>query len=246
MSNEFKYPLQDCTSCPLSGKFGHGYEGDINQSDIIILGEAPGFEEEKTGLPFQGKAGQLLRKFLKKHNFPFERAIITNPVLCRPPENKVNLTMVKHCRNNMYAMLTAVQPKYIILTGNIPMQALLGKKGITKHRGSTIQMNDAEVFPIFHPSYVNRKAGDKDIEKMFDKDIEFICGKVNGTHEEVVKELKYILVDTNEEFIKSEPPKLNEGETKFIRKLKEYLKANKENKRHGQARKGSCIRANLW
>ena len=61
MSNQFKFPLENCTNCPLSGRFGRGYEGDIDKADVILLGEAPGASEERTGLPFQGPAGQLLR-----------------------------------------------------------------------------------------------------------------------------------------------------------------------------------------
>jgi DNA polymerase-1 len=202
MSGDFQFPLTNCTQCPLSGRFGRGYEGDIDKADVILLGEAPGKFEQETGLPFQGVAGQLLRRVLKKHNFPFERAILTNPILCKPPENKTNTAMLKACKNNMYALINAVQPKFIVLMGNVPLQALLGKKGITKHRGSTIEMNNAQVFPIFHPSYINRKAGDKDLERVFDKDIEFICNKINGTHEEEVKDLHYFIVDSLEEFKK--------------------------------------------
>lgn len=202
MSTDFQFPLTNCTSCPLSGRFGRGYEGDIDKADVILLGEAPGKTEQETGLPFQGVAGQLLRRFLKKHNFPFERAILTNPILCKPPGNKTNTAMLKACRVNMLALINAVQPKFIVLMGNVPLQAIIGKKGITKHRGSTIEMNNAQVFPIFHPSYINRKAGDKDLEQVFDKDIEFICSKINGTHEEEVKDLHYFIVDSLEEFKK--------------------------------------------
>lgn len=202
MSNQFQFPLTNCTSCPLSGKFGRGYEGDIDKADVILLGEAPGSSEERTGLPFQGVAGQLLRRVLKKYNFPFERAILTNPVLCKPPGNKVNAAMTKPCRVNMLALINAVQPKFLVLMGNTPLQAIIGKKGITKHRGSTIEMNNAQVFPIFHPSYINRKAGDKDLERVFDKDIEFVCNKVNGTYKEEVKDLHYSIVKSLEEFRK--------------------------------------------
>ena len=84
----FKYPLTRCDDCTLSCKFGQGYQGDPDNADIVLLGEAPGSEEERTGLPFQGRSGQLLRTVLKDKNFPVNRLIMSNPVLCRPHDNK--------------------------------------------------------------------------------------------------------------------------------------------------------------
>ena len=66
----FKYPLTNCDDCPLSCKFGIGYQGDPENSNIVIIGEAPGEAEERTGLPFQGRSGQLLRDTVKSLGLP--------------------------------------------------------------------------------------------------------------------------------------------------------------------------------
>jgi|GEM_PF-5218899 len=197
----FKFPLNKCNECPIAPPhFGKGYQGDIETADIVIFGEAPGATEEKTGLPFQGRAGQLLRSYLQKYDFPFDRAIISNAALCRPPDNKTpNKKIIKACYDNIDHLLGTVQPKFVIVLGNTPLHRITKKSGITKLRGSKIQMNGATVMVCFHPAYLLRNQSE-DLKKIFEEDIKSFCDEINGKQVEVKDERDYYIVSTIDEF----------------------------------------------
>jgi DNA polymerase len=127
----------------------------------MVVGEAPGREEDKTGKPFVGPAGQLLdkmfqaigfRRFSENNSF-----YVTNVIPWRPPQNRsptedeINLLkpfLIKH--------IDLIKPEIIILMGNTPCQALLGKSGITKLRGHWKNFLSYPVLPMFHPAYLLR------------------------------------------------------------------------------------------
>ena len=196
----FKFPLKNCNECPLApAHFGQGYEGEISKADILILGEAPGRKEEETGLPFQGEGGQLFRRKLIKYGFPFNRCIISNSVLCRPPDNRTPTTKeIKCCEDNLDALIETISPKYIITAGNIPLKRMTGKTGITKYRGMTIEKDGVTILPLFHPAYILRNASN---EVIWEKDIENLVNIINGIQIEKNEDDKdYYLIETIEEF----------------------------------------------
>lgn len=133
---------------------------------VMVIGEAPGREEDKTGKPFVGPAGQLLDKMFKAigyERFSEDNPLyITNVVPWRPPQNRsptegeVNLLkpfIMKH--------IDLIKPEVIVLMGNTPCQALLGKSGITKLRGHWTKFSDYHVLPMFHPAYLLRNPSAK-------------------------------------------------------------------------------------
>ena len=129
----------------------------------MLIGEAPGFYEDKEGKPFVGKAGQLLDKIFESVGLTRKRDVyICNTVKCRPPENRNPEPDEKEaCRNFLKAQIDIIQPKIILLCGNVAVQSILGSVGgITKIRGKWFQgdetVHGAKLMPIFHPSYLLR------------------------------------------------------------------------------------------
>lgn len=145
----------DCTDCGLhkSSKnrciWGHG------TGPGFIIGEAPGPEEARTGLPFQGKSGQLLRGELRK--LEIDDSYITNTAKCRPPDKvKPSPGDVKACSKYLKEELETRKPKAVLLLGNIASKAVIRKAGITGINGQVIEKDGVTYVPCVHPSYVLR------------------------------------------------------------------------------------------
>ena len=136
-------------------------DGNPN-SKLMLIGEAPGFYEDKQGKPFVGKAGQLLDKIFASVGFSRKDIYICNTLKCRPPDNRNPLTEEKEaCWEYLKAQIDILQPKIILLCGNVAVQSILPNAGgITKIRGHWYQGGDivhgAKLMPIFHPSYLLR------------------------------------------------------------------------------------------
>ncbi len=130
---------------------------------LLIVGEAPGTQENIQGKPFVGPAGQLLDKILQAANFdPEKDAYITNSVFRMPPgENganfrKPNDAEIDYYRPYVFEIIRLINPKVILLTGNVACQSVLRKTGITALRGKWIEMDGRWLMPIYHPSYLLR------------------------------------------------------------------------------------------
>jgi uracil-DNA glycosylase family 4 len=126
---------------------------------IMIIGEGPGEEEDKTGLPFVGRAGQLLDKIIASVQLDRDKDVyICNVVKCRPPGNR-NPTPdeMAACKPYLMEQIRLVDPKIILLTGATAVKAVLGDKtGITKLRGKWRDWEGRLVMPILHPAYLLR------------------------------------------------------------------------------------------
>jgi DNA polymerase len=130
----------------------------------MLIGEAPGFWEDKKGLPFVGKAGQLLDKILASVGLSRENDIyICNTIKCRPPENRNPLPEEKlACKEYLDAQLQIINPQILLLCGGVAVQSILGNVGgITKVRGKWFEgekygLGHTKIMPIFHPSYLLR------------------------------------------------------------------------------------------
>jgi len=121
--------------------------------DLMIVGEAPGEREEDLRRPFQGKAGKLLDKCLKKVGINRNDVYITNVVHCRPPDNRTPIREeIKACRKYLEDELQAVKPKYVLLLGNVALQGALGRSGITKYRGRLWEKDGVTYLATFHPA----------------------------------------------------------------------------------------------
>jgi len=130
------------------------------EARLMIVGEGPGQYEDETGLPFVGKAGQLLDKILASVNIDKDKDVyICNVVKCRPPGNRTPTDEeAAACRQYLDAQLDLVEPEIILLAGATAMRAVLQHKyPISKVRGSWFAFkNGAKVMPVFHPSYLLR------------------------------------------------------------------------------------------
>lgn len=133
------------------------------KAKLLIVGEAPGPQENIQGKPFVGPAGQLLDKILRAGNFDPEKDVyITNSIFRMPPGDdgksfrKPNDQEIEYYRPFVFEIIRLVNPYVILLTGNVACQSILNKTGITTLRGQWIQSKGYWLMPIFHPSYLLR------------------------------------------------------------------------------------------
>lgn len=157
---EMAQHCNQCHRCELGETRTHAVVGRGNlQATIMVVGEAPGQNEDETGLPFVGRAGQLLEKILVSVNFNTEEDVyICNINKCRPPDNRVPTSEeIAACKPYLLEQIRLVDPKIILLTGATALKSLTGdKRAITKVRGQWIEWEGRLCMPIFHPSYLLR------------------------------------------------------------------------------------------
>jgi len=151
-----------CTRCALSRARTQAVFSDGSpQAQIMLIGEGPGQQEDETGVPFVGKAGQLLTQILASIGIDRKRDIyICNTVKCRPPGNrKPEAEEMAACWPYLEGQIHWVKPRIILLSGATAVEDVLKTKvGITKLRGQWFDtpFNGAIAMPIFHPSYLLR------------------------------------------------------------------------------------------
>jgi len=133
------------------------------EAKVMIVGEAPGPEEDRQGKPFVGRAGQLLDQILEAVNFdPEQDVFITNAVFRLPPGEggkafrKPTSDEIEYYKPYLLEIIRLVDPAIVLLAGNAATEAILGETGITKLRGKWYEWNGRWVMPIFHPSYLLR------------------------------------------------------------------------------------------
>ena len=138
-------------------------EGPTENCKCVIIGEAPGEDEDLSGHPFVGRAGQLLTKILENGGgIKRDSLYVTNTVKCRPPGNKEpNTGQLAACSDFLEAQLLLLQPSVIVTLGNISTKWLLKTSaGITSIRGQWQKWRKIDLLPMFHPSYLLRQTGD--------------------------------------------------------------------------------------
>lgn len=151
-----------CTRCDLQYSRTHAAFSDGNpKASLMLIGEGPGQQEDEQGVPFVGRAGQLLSKILDSVGIDRQNDIyICNTVKCRPPNNrKPEPWEMEACFPYLYGQIHWVRPKIILLCGATAVQDILKTKtGITKLRGRWFETPffGAKAMPIFHPSYLLR------------------------------------------------------------------------------------------
>ena len=152
-----------CRRCPLAETrnqvvFGAG----DRHADLVFVGEGPGAEEDKTGVPFVGRAGRLLTTLIEGIGLTREQVYIANVVKCRPPGNRDPLPVeIETCRPFLDGQLGFIDPLVVVTLGNFATKLLLDTKvGITKLRGAEYPRDDGVVIvPTLHPSAVLRTGG---------------------------------------------------------------------------------------
>ncbi len=135
---------------------------------LMIVGEAPGTEEDRQGKPFVGRSGQLLDQILQAVNFdPEQDVFITNAVFRLPPGDdgkplrKPTSDEIAFYKPYLLEIIRLVDPVIMLLTGNVATESLLGQVGITKLRGQWFDWNGRYAMPIFHPAYLLRNQSRK-------------------------------------------------------------------------------------
>jgi DNA polymerase len=157
--------IGDCRRCRLSEARNKIVFGDGNeQAPLVFVGEGPGADEDEQGIPFVGRAGQLLTQMIegtsKKEGIPLLRKdiYICNVVKCRPPGNRTpEPDEMEICGQFLYRQLNAIRPKAICALGGTAARAVTGhKEGVTKMRGKWFKWQDIPVMVTYHPSYLLR------------------------------------------------------------------------------------------
>lgn len=144
-----------CTKCRLAEGRTQVVWADGNlEADLMFIGEAPGFHEDKQGKPFVGAAGQLLDRLLGEIGLDRSKAAIVNVIKCRPPGNRDPLPdEIESCKPYLDAQLDHMRPRVVVTLGNFATQFVLDRKiGITRARGTRYQCKGATVIPTFHPA----------------------------------------------------------------------------------------------
>ncbi len=153
-----------CTKCDLSRTRKNVVFGSGNpNANLMFIGEAPGEEEDIQGLPFVGRAGQLLTKIIEAMGFSRQDVYIANILKCRPPNNRGPLpTEILACEENVRRQIETIKPKVICTLGKFASQTLLRtQSSITALRGRFQEYNGIKVMPTFHPAYLLRNPQDK-------------------------------------------------------------------------------------
>ncbi len=162
---ELKNTCSTCTACKLCSTRTQVVFGVGNpQARLMLIGEGPGQEEDRTGKPFVGQAGQLLDQILGAVGIAREEVYIANVVKCRPPNNRnPEPDEIIACEDWLLEQIRLIKPQIIITLGNVPTQWALGTTlGITKTRGTWTEFKRLSapipLLPMFHPAYLLRNA----------------------------------------------------------------------------------------
>jgi DNA polymerase len=157
--DEVRQELGECTRCGLHEArrtivFGEG----SSEADVVFIGEGPGAEEDRTGRPFVGRAGELLNRMIQAVGWRREDVYICNIVKCRPPKNRdPKLEEVAACSPFLAGQIRAIRPKVIVTLGKPATSTLLGRQvAITRERGRWQEWNGIPVMPTFHPAFLLR------------------------------------------------------------------------------------------
>lgn len=158
---QIREKCKNCQKCPLSkSRTNTVFSDGVPNSNLVLIGEAPGYWEDQKGLPFVGKAGQLLDKIFASVGLSRQNDVyICNTIKCRPPENRNPLPEEKEaCKEYLQAQLDILKPKIILVCGNIALNTMLpNERGITRARGKWFDgPYGSKMMPIFHPSYLLR------------------------------------------------------------------------------------------
>lgn len=161
--------VRQCGLCPLSRQRNKAVPGEGDpKAELMFVGEAPGRDEDSQGRPFVGRAGKLLRKIIDSMNFTEEEVFITNVVKCRPPDNRVpQKDEVGLCSPYLERQIVSIAPRVIVTLGKTPTEYFLGgtTRSMSDLRGHFFQYKGVQVMPTFHPSYLVRNEGNRELRK---------------------------------------------------------------------------------
>ncbi len=146
--------IQRCTSCRLAASRTMAVPGSgAENAQIVFIGEAPGFHEDRQGKPFVGAAGNFLNDLLASINLARESVYITNVVKCRPPNNRdPQPDEIEACAGYLERQLAILQPRLIVTLGRFSMQLAFKGASISRVHGTPRKVGDYVYYPMFHPA----------------------------------------------------------------------------------------------
>ena len=162
--NEIEKSIIDCKKCKLCQNRTNIVFGSGNKNAILMfIGEGPGADEDIQGLPFVGKAGQLLNKGLEALNISRDEVYIANIVKCRPPQNRVpEEDEARACLNYLRNQVMLIKPKIIVLLGSTALKNIFGESyKITRERGKWKELKGRLYMPTWHPAALLRDENKK-------------------------------------------------------------------------------------
>ena len=157
--------IGDCTRCKLHtlGRTQVVFGVGNPDADLMFVGEAPGADEDEQGIPFIGRAGQLLTKIIEAINLRRDDVYIANIIKCRPPQNRnPEPDEVASCEPFLFRQIDVIKPKVIVALGKYAAQTLLRRDTpISRLRGQVFDYRGAKLVPTFHPAYLLRNPSSK-------------------------------------------------------------------------------------
>ncbi len=161
---DIRADIGECVRCPLhQGRNTIVHTEGQTTARLMFVGEAPGADEDASGRPFVGRAGQLLNKIIEAIGLKRDDVLIGNVNRCRPPGNRQPTTEEAHtCKPFLLREINIARPDVIVVLGNTAMKNLLDtKEGITRLRGQFQDYRGIKVMPTFHPAYLLRDPSTK-------------------------------------------------------------------------------------
>jgi len=163
-----------CQKCPLSQERKNAVPGEGNsKAELMFVGEAPGHDEDVQGQPFVGRAGQLLTKIINAMGYQRQEVYITNIVKCRPPQNRNPYKKeIEQCLPYLLEQIEMIHPQVIVALGKVAADFFVENDLSMSHlRGNFYEFKEIRVMPTFHPSYLIRNEGNREIKKMVWEDM---------------------------------------------------------------------------
>jgi uracil-DNA glycosylase len=174
-----KQQYSDCTKCTelcnnrTQIVFGEGNEN----SQILFIGEAPGANEDKQGIPFCGMSGKILTELLNSVGLSREDIFITNTVICRPPDNRNPAKdEINNCKDRLDKTIELINPKVIVTIGNFATERIIGKTGIKTIRGNIFDYKNIRVVPVVHPASYLYSGRNPEMFEQMKSDFKVISG----------------------------------------------------------------------
>ena len=147
--------IERCTLCPLHETRAKAVAGEgPDRPKVMLIGEAPGKEEDLTGKPFVGRSGKLLTEILSDAGMKREDVFITSVVKCRPPKNRnPKSAEFSICiQTHLNRQIAVLNPAVVVLLGGIAAKAILGEKNVSEIRGRPLNRDGRIFFPTYHPA----------------------------------------------------------------------------------------------